>query len=68
MEQEGIAVGPLLFLFLGLILLGVGAIGIVSAQSYSFKTKKLHMQEKIGFMLAGVGGFLLLCWLLIVIF
>lgn len=56
--------GSLLFLFTGLVFLGIAAWRLLAIKTYSFKTKNMLVQEKMMVLLAGVGIIILLFWVI----
>lgn len=62
------AVGSLLLFFIGLVFLGIAVWRVITIQTYTFKNKKVLLQEKIMVLLGGLGIVILFCWMILAIF
>lgn len=60
--------GSLLLFFIGLVFLGIAVWRVITIQTYTFKNKKVLLQEKIMVLLGGLGIVILFCWMILAIF
>lgn len=59
------AVGALWFFFIGLVFLALAFVKMLKIRTYSFKNKKVLLEERIVFLAAGL-GFLILIYVLVI--